>query len=83
MKFIPRWGRIEIEPIKDESLLLSEDKKFVEKGKVIALGDDNGFCKEGDVIYFDAYGIYQTPEIDGKSHFIVRGMEFVIGKDGE
>lgn len=84
MKFIPFSGRIEIEPVISDSLLLSEDKKFIEKGRVITIGKDvSTFVKEGDVLYFDAYGVYQTPEVDGKSHWVLRGVEYIIGKDGE
>lgn len=83
MKFIPRYGRVEIEPIKDETLFLGEEKKFIEKGKVITLGSGVISCEVGDIIYFDSYGVYQTPEVDGESHWVVRGEEYIIGKDGK
>lgn len=83
--FIPRYGRIEVDPIKDNTFLVSEDKNYIEKGKIIAFGegDVNLHYNVGDIIYFEAYGIFTTPKENDECHYVLRGEEYIIGKDGE
>ncbi len=85
MPFIPAFGRIEIEPIRSNTFLVSEDKSYIEKGKIVAINevDTKPEYGVGDIIYFEAYGIYKTPEENGVSHYVLRNKTYIIGKDGE
>lgn len=83
MKFIPYTYRIEIEPIakNDEVLSTMGEKKYLEMGKVIAIGEGVEFAKVGDILFFAAHGIFETPEVDGVRHYVVEEeSEFILGK---
>jgi hypothetical protein len=81
MKFIPFSDCVEIEPIVSDNPILSDEKKFVEGGKVIALGEDIWQLKVGDIVFFRPHGAFETPEYEGKKHYVVKvHEEFILGK---
>jgi co-chaperonin GroES (HSP10) len=81
MNFVPYPGKIWFEPIKQESVILSDDDNIVEAGKVLGIGEGVEFCKEGDTIFFLRYGAEETPEIDGKKYWTVASdSRFIMGK---
>lgn len=84
MKFIPFRDKIEIEPFKVQGIIHTEETSLIERGRVVAVGSDVTFVKEGDVIYFDSWGCSKTPEVDGKRHYIItEKTDVILGKDGE
>ncbi len=80
MNFTPYIGKIWFEPIKQDSVILSEEAQIVEAGKVLGVGEGVEFVKEGDTIFFLGYGAEKTPEMDGKVYWTVRDCpEFIMG----
>lgn len=81
MNFIPHPGKVEIETIERDSVILSDTSKYEEMGRVLSVGEGVTWLKAGDVVFFLAYGVEQTPEYDGKVHYVVPATEkFIIGK---
>jgi co-chaperonin GroES (HSP10) len=79
-KFKPYYDKIEIKPVKQEAFMPTDDQKFIEVGKVIAVGSRVKNIKIGQTIYFLAYGCDQTPEIDGVTHYVVTAdPRFILG----
>lgn len=69
----------------ESSLLATDEKKFIEAAKVIQYINDfnekGNMFKEGDIIFFRPHGFFETPEYDGKKHYVVRvHEEFILGK---
>ena len=85
MKFTPFSGYVEVEPIQsDSSLLANEEKKFIEAATVISdfvsEFNDKSNLKIGDIIFFRPHGFFETPEYEGKKHYVVRVHEdFILG----
>jgi hypothetical protein len=83
--FIPTDGYLEVEPI-SQSELASDQKEFISCAKVISpthwpTGDTMSSIKEGDIIFFRPHGMFETPEYEGKKHYVVRvSEEFILGK---
>lgn len=82
--FKPFPGKIEIEPIDNQGLILAHEK-YEEVGKVIQVSKKHWWSrsefKPGDIVFFLAYGVEQTPEYEGKVHYVVPcNDKFVIGK---
>lgn len=83
MNFISYPGKIWFEPQKEKQVILNDREVVVEAGMVLGVGQGVTFCKEGDTIFFLAYGAEETPEIDGKTYWTVRDCpEFMMGKIG-
>lgn len=81
MKFICYPGKVHFEPIKQESVILSDEDNIVEAGKVIEVGEGVTFVKPNDIIFFLRYGAECTPEMEGKKYWTVRDCpEFIMGK---
>lgn len=81
MTFIPYNNKIQIEPIKEEMFMESEDPVLSEMGKVVAIGKDVKFCKVGDTLFFTSWGVDKTPVQDGKNFYVVEeNSEFILGK---
>lgn len=81
MKFTPYIGKIWFEPIKKDDIIANDRDTVIEAGKVLGIGEGVTFCKEGDTIFFLAYGAEETPEVDGKTYWTVRDCpEFLMGK---
>lgn len=81
MNFIPFAGKIVIEPIKQDNMLVAEGNQFQEMGKVLAVGVGVKFVKKGDIVYFDSWGCSKTAEEDGTSYYIVPcNDKFILGK---
>lgn len=82
-KFIPYSGFVEVEPISSEQLLFSDVKTFIEGAKVIgtcAVSGDYLGIGTGDIIFFRPHGFFETPEYEGKKHYVVRlDPEFILG----
>ncbi len=82
MTFTPFFGKVEIEPMQTgEKFIMSDKEEFPEMGRVVQCGPDVTWVKPGDVIFFIAYGMEQTPDFEGRTHYVV-GMDqrFIIGK---
>lgn len=81
--FIPHYNKIEIKPLVKESVILTEDKKLVECGEVVAVGTDVKFVKVGDIVYFDSWVCSKTPkDKDGVEHFVIPNSDIgILGKD--
>ena len=78
--FKPFPGKIEIEPMDNQGLILAHEK-YEEMGKVIQVGEGVDWVSEGDIVFFLAYGVEQTPDYQGKIHYVVPANEkFLIGK---
>lgn len=72
MKFVPFKNKIEIKPLVKTGVILSEDKKLVEAGEVVAVGEDVAFVKVGDTICFDSWVCSKTPaDENGVEHYVV------------
>lgn len=81
MSFKPYHDKIEIRPVKNETVIAAADQKFHEMGEVVAVGRDVEFVKVGDMLVFTAHGVWETPEIDGEKHYVVtEHSEFILGK---
>lgn len=76
-EFIPLNGYIEIEPIKREEIISSQSQRFEEMGKVIAAPQDPDLVDE--VVFFLAHDCWETPEYEGKKHYVVKA-ELLLGK---
>lgn len=84
MIFIPYPGTCEVEPISSESLIASDTKTFVEAAKVIQTNECGFDLKTGDIVYFRPHGFFETPEIDGKKHYVLKvHEEFILGKSSD
>lgn len=80
--FKPYHNKIQIEPIKKDTMLMTEQKDYQEMGRVIAVGENVRFVKKGDLLYFTSWGVDKTPEIDGKSYYVVEDSSaFILGKE--
>jgi hypothetical protein len=80
--FSPFSNYVEVEPISLDTGLSSDDKKFVEAAKVLSVagGVINPRIKTGDIIFFRPHGFFETPEFEGKKHYVVRMHEdFILG----
>ena len=89
--FFPGEGYVSVEPIESGGVLVSDEKKFVEKAKVIGIGkginwvnDDISEVPEnisiGDIIFFRHHGFFDLAEHEGKKHYVVRvSPEFILG----
>lgn len=81
MTFVPYYNKIVFEPVKKESIIANDKDSAIEAGTVVSVGRDVDFVKEGDTIFFLAYGAEQTPEMDGKSYWTVAAESaFIMGK---
>jgi co-chaperonin GroES (HSP10) len=80
--FIPYLTKIQVEPVKKDTMLMSDQKDYQEMGKVIAVGSKVKFVKKGDLLYFTSWGVDKTPEVDGKSYYVVEeSSAFILGKE--
>lgn len=80
MNFTPYPGKIEIEPITPDTVLLLQEA-YEEMGRVIQVGEGVTWIEPGDVVFFLAYGVEQTPDYQGKIHYVVPATDkFIIGK---
>lgn len=75
---VPASAHVEIEPLKQEGIIVDPNQKFEESGKILALPTKNkvfecdaGNLHIGDIIYFDSYACRATTEINGKKHYFV------------
>jgi|GEM_PF-2746263 len=90
-------GYVEVLPLDAESFLASDEKKFIEAAKVINVSPtypkdvivdtetrrivEKSFLSIGDIIFFRPHGFFETPEYEGKKHYVVRvSEEFILGK---
>lgn len=81
MNFVPYPKKIHFEPIEKDDIIANDRDMVIEAGKVIGVGEGVTFCKEGDVIFFLAYGAEETPEVDGKTYWTVADdSRFLMGK---
>jgi len=86
MIFSPCQFYVEVEPMETSGPLVSDERKFVEKAKVIKLSipdeDDKNTegIEVGDIIFFRSHGFFELAEHDGKKHYVVRvSPEFILG----
>lgn len=76
----PLTNYIVLEPYQEQkkksAILLPEDsnEKKTEKGKVIAVGENKGAVKKGDVVLFKKYS-EQKVSHDGKDYLIVKAED--------
>ncbi len=79
--FVPFGDKIVVEPIVQDTFLVSDTKQKREMGKVIAVGSKVKFVKVGDTLFFNPWGYFETPEIDGVKHCVIpENSEFILGK---
>ena len=79
MKIIPLNNNILVEPVEEQSVLLSDNKSLCLYGEVTAIGKDVKEIKVGDKIIYEVWGL-KSPEIDGKTyHFIREDSQFLLG----
>lgn len=69
--FKPFDGKVEVQPLERDKIILSEDKLYIESGEVIAVGEGVTFVKVGDIIFFDAWKMGEAVEQDGTKHYVV------------
>jgi co-chaperonin GroES (HSP10) len=78
-KFTPWHDKILVEPIKDDSFL-NPDQSKEEMAKVVAIGKSVKDIRVGDTVFFRGYGLWTTPEVDGKKYYVVTvSPEFILG----
>lgn len=81
MTFTPFYNKILFSPIKLDYIIQNDKEAAIEAGKVLAVGSEVTFVKEGDTVFFLAFGAEQTPELDGQSYWTVAcDSRFVMGK---
>lgn len=82
MKFVPYPDKAQIEPIEVDSMLRGDNDRYLETGKVIAIGNKCKFLKVGDTVFFDSWGMRKTPEDEnGKQYFVITdNSTFILGK---
>lgn len=81
MKFTPYYDKIVVEPVIKEGVIQTNDEKFLEVGKVIAVGRDVDFVKVGEIISFDAWGCQKTAEYEGKQYYVLTcNSQVILGK---
>lgn len=79
MTFTPYHTKIEFLPAKRDTILGGGDEKL-EMGEVVAVGRDVVGIEPGDTIFFVKWGVFETPEVDGTTHFVVEASpEFILG----
>lgn len=82
-KVLPCGDRILIQPITEETMLLTteESREKPEKGVIVSLGDEVNITKftEGDIVYY-RYFITNPVTIDGKEYLIIE-TENILGKE--
>lgn len=71
MSFTPFTGRVQFEPIKQESVILNDKDSLVEAGTVVAIGEGVINLSIGDIIYFLAYGAEEAKDKEGNSYYTV------------
>lgn len=79
--FIPYHDKIVIEPVVQDTFLVSEKSPKREMGKVIAVGNKVKFVKTGDTLFFNPWGYFETGEVDGVKYCVIpENSEFILGK---
>lgn len=78
MKFIPFDDKVVIEPIEKKGVIDTGEDRYLECGKVTAVGEFVDFLKVGDIVFFDAWGHAKTKDADGKTYHIISCNEEVI-----
>lgn len=77
MNFFPGTGYVEVEPLTTNSGLVSDERNFTEKARVIR---DYGDLHEGDIIFFRSHGFFELAEHEDKKRYVVRvSEEFILG----
>lgn len=79
--FIPGVGYVSVEPIESSGVLVSDEKKFIERAKVISACNHPDYdIQKGDIIFFRPHGFFELAEYDGTVHYVVRvEPEFILG----
>lgn len=73
-------GYIEVEPIESSGVLVADEKKWVEKARVVQGLENIYRIDVGDIIFFRPHGFFELAEHEGKKHYVVRvSEEFILG----
>ena len=80
MSFTPFPKRIWFEKLTTEKAFSSEGE-LVEAGKVLGVGEGVTFVKEGDTVYFLAFGVEVAKDMEGNEYnTVLEDNRFIIGK---
>jgi hypothetical protein len=71
MKFKPLNLHCEIEPIKQDSFIASQDQMFEEKGKVMSIADGVTKVKVNEIAYFDSWLCARFIDSEGKTRYLI------------
>ena len=83
MKISEPFGKnILIEPMIESEVAVSETPSLCAYGKVIMVGDDVKYVKEGNIIAFTVWGLNDVT-IEGTKHYLVpEDDKFIMGYVG-
>lgn len=80
-KFIPYPGKVEIAPMREDSMVKGELDSKLEMGTVISAGAGCRFLRKGDTVFFAKWGFSETPDDQEQKHFVVEeDSRFILGK---
>ena len=71
-----RGRRLEIQVAKSDTLL-QDEKNLIQKGEVVDAGPE-AFCKVGDIILFNSWGLDKITINDKDYFFIIDNDEYVL-----
>ena len=72
--------RILIKPESEKTIIKTVDSSLVERGKVLAVGDDCKFVNVGDTILFNSFGCDKVKVGDEEHYFVIETDEFILAK---
>ncbi len=75
----PFGKNIQIEPIENKQVLVSDQGSLCEYGKVIAVGSDVKEIKVGDTIGYLVWGINSLKVGEKKYYFVPETDDFILG----
>lgn len=78
-KVIPFGNQILVKPIKEESILLTNDEMLLNYGDVVDIGDEVSKVKVGDKICFTIWGLNHVEIEDEKHYFVPEDKQFILG----
>jgi len=71
MIFQPLNKHVEVKPLVQTSVVITQSSTYEEKGEVISIADGVTAVKVGDVAFFDSYLCAKYPDADGNFRYLV------------
>lgn len=78
MTIKPFGRRIHVQPKKQSTVIQTSEQNLIERGVVLAVGDDVKKIKVGDTVEFTSFGVDHT-DIDGvRNYFLLEDDAFIL-----